>query len=111
MSLTQKSLRDTRKFAEMVTSKQAWELNPDAEFTDSLLEGLTVNWNRYGYYLCPCRDTEGSREADAELLCPCSYAKADIAEFGHCYCALFLKAGFSARGGIPGGIPDRRFSR
>jgi len=108
--MSEKSLKDTKTFAEMVTVKQSWELNPDAEFTDSLLEGLTVNWNRYGYYLCPCRDTEGSREADADLLCPCSYAKPDIAEFGHCYCALYLKAGFSSSGGIPGGIPDRRFS-
>jgi ferredoxin-thioredoxin reductase catalytic subunit len=108
--MAEKTLQDTRKFAGMVTVKQGWELNPDAEFTDSLLEGLTVNWNRYGYYLCPCRDTEGSREADADLLCPCSYARADIAEFGHCYCALYMKAGFSSSGGIPGGIPDRRFT-
>jgi ferredoxin-thioredoxin reductase catalytic subunit len=109
--MADKTLQDTRKFADMVTAKQGWELNPDAEFTDSLLEGLTINWNRYGYYLCPCRDTEGSREADADLLCPCSYAKADIADFGHCYCALYMEAGFSSGGGTPGGIPDRRFTR
>lgn len=106
--MSQKSLDDTRRFATMVATKQGWELNPDSEFTDSLLEGLTVNWNRYGYFLCPCRDSDGSREADATVVCPCVYARPDIQEFGHCYCALYLRAGFTADGGIPGGIPDRR---
>jgi ferredoxin-thioredoxin reductase catalytic chain len=108
--MAQKTLEDTRNFAGMVVAKQGWELNPDTEFTESLLEGLTINWNRYGYYLCPCRDTEGSREADSALLCPCTFAKDDVAEHGHCYCALYLRSGFTASGGIPGGIPDRRFS-
>jgi ferredoxin-thioredoxin reductase catalytic subunit len=47
----------TATFAAMVAAKQGWVLNPDSEFTQSLVAGLTVNWNRYGYYLCPCRDT------------------------------------------------------
>ncbi|MBN2874549.1 MAG: ferredoxin:thioredoxin reductase [Spirochaetales bacterium] len=109
--MAEKSLDDTRTFATMVAAKQGWELNPDAEFTDSLLEGLTVNWNRYGYFLCPCRDTEGSREDDAAVVCPCTFSHADIADYGHCYCGLYLKAGFSASGKVPGGIPDRRFSK
>jgi len=108
MTMSEKSLEDTRRFATMVAAKQGWELNPDQEFTQSLLEGLTVNWNRYGYFLCPCRDSDGSREADANLVCPCVYSRPDVEEFGHCYCALYLRNGFSAAGGVPGGIPDRR---
>lgn len=107
--MSEKNIEDTRRFATMVAAKQGWELNPDAEFTESLLEGLTVNWNRYGYYLCPCRDSDGSREADAKVVCPCVYSRQDIDEFGHCFCALYLRAGFSAAGGTPGGIPDRRY--
>ena len=108
--MPQKTTEDTRRFATMVAAKQGWELNPDTDFTDSLIEGLTVNWNRYGYYLCPCRDTEGSREADATVVCPCVFSKDDISDFGHCFCALYLRDGFSAAGGVPGGIKDRRFS-
>lgn len=108
--MPEKKLDDTRRFATMVAAKQGWELNPDSDFTESLLEGLTVNWNRYGYFLCPCRDSEGSKQADADVVCPCKFAKADIAEFGHCFCALYLRDGFSASGGVPGGIKDRRFS-
>ncbi len=94
----------------MVAAKQGWELNPDTEFTDILLSGLTTNWNRYAYYLCPCRDSDGSRETDADVICPCVFARPDIDEHGHCYCALYLRAGFTAAGGVPGGIPDKRSS-
>lgn len=108
--MADKTIDDASLFASMVAAKQGWEVNPDTEFTDSLLEGLSVNWNRYGYFLCPCRDSDGSREADASVICPCAYARADIDEHGHCYCALYLRGGFSESGGVPGGIPDRRFS-
>jgi ferredoxin-thioredoxin reductase catalytic subunit len=103
-----KNLSDTATFASMVADKQGWVLNPDAEFRAVLIEGLTTNWNRYGYYLCPCRDGEGSREADADVLCPCKYSWSDIEQHGHCFCALFLSKNFAASGVKPSGIPDRR---
>lgn len=105
-----KSTDDVRSFTTMVANKQGWVLNPDAEFTDSLVDGLCVNWNRYGYFLCPCRDTEGSKEADESVICPCVYARSDVERYGHCYCALFLRPDFAATGGQPTGIPDRRGS-
>jgi len=104
-----KTKDQTRLFAEMVAKKQGWTLNPDASFVDILLDGLATNWNRYGYFLCPCRDTEGSREADRAVICPCAYSWQDIEEHGHCYCALYLSPAFAAEGKEPGGIPDRRF--
>lgn len=107
--MAEKDLAATSRFAQMVAAKQGWVLNPDAEFTQSLIEGLCVNWNRYGYFLCPCRDTEGSREADRQLICPCSYARDDVAEHGHCFCALYLRPDFAASGDTPAGIPDRRY--
>lgn len=106
-----KTREDTALFASMVAAKQGWVLNPDAAFVEGLEEGLTTNWNRYGYYLCPCRDSDGSREADADLICPCKYSRADIDEFGHCYCALYLSKGFAASGAAPEGIRDRRYAK
>ena len=103
-----KSTQDTRRFVTMVAAHQGWRVIADAEFLDSLVEGLTTNHNRYGYYLCPCRDTLGSREADRDVVCPCEYAGPDIAEFGHCYCALYQSEAFQARGGEPRQIPERR---
>ncbi len=108
--MNQKTIADTQRFADMVAEKQQWALNTDMEFTASLVDGLTVNWNRYGYFLCPCRDTEGSRELDSEVICPCKFASADIVEHGHCYCALYLDRNFASQGKNPTGIPDRRFA-
>lgn len=111
MAIREKTTEDTSLFAEMVARKQDWAANPDAEFRSILIEGLTTNWNRYGYFLCPCRDSEGSREADAPLICPCAHSRADIDEYGHCYCALYLSRSFEASGRIPAGIPDRRYRK
>ncbi len=106
--MAEKSKDETRRFTEMVARKQGWELTGDEPFYDDLVTGLTTNWNRYGYFLCPCRDSEGSREADADVVCPCVYAKADIEEHGHCFCALYQSAAFKASGKAPAGIPERR---
>jgi ferredoxin-thioredoxin reductase catalytic chain len=106
-----KSAEQTRTFAGMVAAKQGWVVNPDAEFSTSLIEGLTTNWNRYGYYLCPCRDSDGSRESDKDLICPCIFSWKDIDEHGHCYCALYLGTAFAASGREPSGIHDRRNDR
>jgi ferredoxin-thioredoxin reductase catalytic subunit len=106
--MTEKTIEDTSTFARMVAKKQDWVLNPESEFTAGLVEGLTTNWNRYGYYLCPCRDTEGSREADAKAICPCEPSWKDIEEHGHCFCALYLSPEFAASGKTPRSIPDRR---
>ena len=104
-----KTIEQTTVFTQMVANKQGWALNPDKAFYDTLVEGLTKNYNRYGYFLCPCRDTEGSREADRPALCPCIWSKPDIAEYGHRYCALYLSKEFVTAGKTPKPIPDRRF--
>jgi ferredoxin-thioredoxin reductase catalytic subunit len=105
--MPQKTPEQSRVFTEMVANKQGWVLNADADFTGSLVEGLNTNWNRYGYYLCPCRDTEGSREADKDVICPCSVSWKDVEEYGHCYCALHLSKSFAASGKAASSIPDR----
>lgn len=106
--MADKTIEDTKKFTEMVAKKQGWALTKDASFYEDLVSGLKTNWNRYGYFLCPCRDSEGSREADADVVCPCVYAKADIEEHGHCFCALYQSHAFVASGKTPTGIPERR---
>lgn len=108
--MAEKNAEQVRAFTEMVATKQGWKLNPDAEFYQTLVAGLMANWNRYGYFLCPCRDSEGSREADAKALCPCAWARADIEKYGHCFCALYLSKDFAASGKEPSGIPDGRFA-
>jgi ferredoxin-thioredoxin reductase catalytic subunit len=108
--MADKTIDQTKKFTEMVANKQGWELTKDEAFYGDLVSGLATNWNRHGYFLCPCRDSEGNREADADVICPCVYAKADIQEHGHCFCALYMSHEFAASGKAPTGIPERRGS-
>jgi rubrerythrin len=49
-----------------------------------------VNKSRYGYACCPCRLAVAGKEQDLDIICPCDYRDADIAEFGACYCGLYV---------------------
>ena len=99
---------DVARFVDNVAKKKGWRLNRDAEFLQSLIEGLQANLERLGYLQCPCRLSWDDREQDKDILCPCIYAIEDIAEFGHCFCSLFLSPEFAELGEEPASIPERR---
>ena len=103
-----KTFEDVEKFASKVAGFRGWVLNKDDEFLKYILEGHLEIFNRLGYFACPCRETFDSREKDKDIICPCEYAEADIEEFGHCYCALFLSKEFSTSGREAESIPERR---
>ncbi|MBN1538761.1 MAG: ferredoxin:glutaredoxin reductase [Candidatus Thermoplasmatota archaeon] len=88
-----------------------YNLNPDTAFTRELVEGLLVNEKRYGYWACPCRVAEGDIEKDRDIVCPCDYRDPDLAEFGSCFCALYvddeIKNGNKKARSIPERRPDR----
>lgn len=67
-----------------------YHLNPDVTFTKSLVEGLLVNEDRYGYPACPCRIAEGDKTYDLDIICPCDYRDPDLDDYGVCYCALYV---------------------
>ncbi len=67
-----------------------YHLNPDREFTLGLIEGMLVNERRYGYWACPCRLASGVKQEDLDIICPCDYRDPDIAEYGTCYCGLYV---------------------
>jgi ferredoxin-thioredoxin reductase catalytic subunit len=104
----EKSLEQVAEFARRVASHQGWRLNPEERFRGVLIQGLQANYNRYGYFLCPCRDGAGVREQDRDIICPCAYARPDIDEYGHCFCALYLSEAFLASGREAQSIPERR---
>lgn len=105
---SEEELDQEYEFVHNVASKKDWELNKNDGFLRTLVEGLHKNRARYGYYLCPCRITNGSRQEDKDIVCPCKYARPDIEEYGHCYCALYLSPQFAATGKTPSSIPERR---
>ncbi|HOP63170.1 MAG TPA: ferredoxin-thioredoxin reductase catalytic domain-containing protein [Spirochaetota bacterium] len=108
--MKKKDYNDTMTFVSMVAEKQNWELNRDSEHLEIIINGLTKNYNRYGYFSCPCRDGSGIKEKDMDIICPCDYCRPDQEEYGHCYCGLYLTKKFYSSGEEPGSIPERRKS-
>ncbi len=101
-------LEGVRAFAVNTAKRFGYTLNGDEEFLRRILEGLLINFKRYGYFQCPCRDSWGNREKDRDILCPCAYCAPDVAEFGQCFCGLFLSDEFARSGKTPVSIPERR---
>jgi ferredoxin-thioredoxin reductase catalytic chain len=107
--MASRSREQTLQFVRKAASHYGWVLNPDSDFVEVLAEGLTVNANRHGYYMCPCRDGDGDRTADRDIVCPCVYAAKDIEEYGQCFCGLFLSAERAADTRPISQIPERRY--
>ncbi len=85
-----------------------YHLNPDVSFTRSLVRGLLVNEQRYGYMACPCRIAAGKKEEDLDIICPCDYRDPDLNDFGACYCALYVTGDVLAEKTAVSPIPERR---
>ncbi|MCK8518566.1 ferredoxin-thioredoxin reductase catalytic domain-containing protein [Methanoculleus sp. 7T] len=85
-----------------------YHLNPDREFTRGLVLGLLANRSRYGYISCPCRLASGDRESDLDIICPCDYRDPDLADYGACYCALYVTADVKAGRRAAECVPERR---
>lgn len=73
-----------------------------------LMEALLTNKERYGYMCCPCRLSAGDREADADIICPCTYREEDIKEFGSCYCNLYVTKEWNEGSIDHEYVPERR---
>lgn len=102
------TLDKVAKFAENAAAQNGWILNPDEDFRDSVVEGLFSNYEQFGYFQCPCREAWGEKAKDRDVICPCEYCAADVKEFGHCYCGLYMSESFISSGEEPGSIPERR---
>ena len=106
--MTGSNLKAAKDFVRRVAERQGWRLNPEAEHLSGVLKGLSTNLSRFGYYLCPCRDGSGNGKLDSDITCPCDYARADLDEYGHCYCGLFFTPALADSGGKAEPIPERR---
>ena len=89
--MTKITLEMVSQRAEADARTYGYYLNPDPKFLQSLMEGLKRNEERYGYPSCPCRLASGNFEIDRDIICPCDYRDPDVAEFGACYCALYVR--------------------
>lgn len=102
------TLEQVRKRAEADARTNGYYLHPDADFLKDLLEGLKANEERYGYPSCPCRLASGIFAFDRDIFCPCDYRDPDVAEYGCCYCALYVRKDLYEGKTPINSIPERR---
>ncbi len=101
-------IEQVRRRAEADAKTYGYFLVNDAELLQGLLDGLKTNEDRYGYPSCPCRLASGTLDYDRDIICPCDYRDPDVAEFGACYCRLYVnKEVYESKTELPT-VPERR---
>ncbi len=105
----------TKQLAEQLYAKlkplqesKGFFFNQDHGIVLDILGQMLGLKERYGYLVCPCRISSGSREKDKDICCPCEYRADDVREYDFCYCGLYMseKAFKANKKRRP--IPERR---
>jgi ferredoxin-thioredoxin reductase catalytic chain len=91
-----------------VQEPKGYFFNKDKEFTLDLMKSLLVNKERYGYMVCPCRLASNDKEKDRDIMCPCAYRAQDVAEYGSCYCGLYVSRDWNEGRIVKRYVPERR---
>jgi len=101
------TIEEVRRRAEADAKTYGYYLVPQPDLLQGFLEGLTINEERYGYPLCPCRLASGIFEYDRDIICPCDYRDPDVAQYGACYCRLYVNKQVYESQNLPE-VPERR---
>jgi ferredoxin-thioredoxin reductase catalytic subunit len=101
------TIEQVRQRAEADAKTYGYYLTPDADLLQAFFEGLKTNEDRYGYPLCPCRLASENFEYDRDIICPCDYRDPDIAQYGACYCRLYVNKAVYESKNLPE-VPERR---
>lgn len=89
------ALRRVRKFVATYVDKGSYELYPEPEVVENVVQGLADNLVAHGRMYCPCANVEDSKKRGSDMVCPCKPHHADIQRQGYCDCALFASADFA----------------
>jgi len=87
---------------------KGYYFNKDKKKVFELLEGLLLNKQRYGYMCCPCRLSANDPQWDRDIICPCVYREPDVAEYGSCYCNLYVSRAWNEKKIPHEYVPERR---
>ena len=91
-----------------VQEPKGYFFNKDRESVFTLLGGLLINKERYGYMSCPCRLASGDYEKDKDIICPCVYRIPDVEDFGSCFCNLYVSRDWNEGKVRHVYVPERR---
>lgn len=80
------------KVWERFADKNDFRTNPDRDFVGKIAEGVLMREQSAGLKLCPCRVSDGKKETNLQLLCPCNFKNQPTwKEEGRCWCGLFVR--------------------
>jgi len=96
------------EFLKEAQEAKGYYFNKDKKKVFDLLEGLLVNKERYGYLCCPCRLSANDPVWDQDIICPCVYREPDVAEYGSCYCNLYVSRSWNEEKIPHEYVPERR---
>lgn len=91
-----------------VQEPKGYFFNRDMDLVMDLLQSLLQNKDRYGYMCCPCRLASGDRDHDKDIICPCVYRVPDVAQYGSCYCGLYVSKEWNEGSVRHEYVPERR---
>ena len=88
---------DREKFCmaiEEFAEKNEFQVNPNTEKVNMLIDGLFNCEKNHGMKYCPCRLIAKDFEDDLKLVCPCNFLIHETykdKEDGECWCGLFVR--------------------
>ncbi|MGB3863036.1 MAG: ferredoxin-thioredoxin reductase catalytic domain-containing protein [Candidatus Aminicenantaceae bacterium] len=88
---------DKEKFRQAIeefTEKNEFQVNPNSEKVNMLIDGVFNCDENHGMKYCPCRLIAKDFEEDLKLVCPCNFLIHETykdKEDGECWCGLFVR--------------------
>lgn len=88
---------DKEKFRQAIeefTEKNEFQVNPNLEKVNMLIDGVFNCDENHGMKYCPCRLIAKDFEEDLKLVCPCNFLIHETykdKEDGECWCGLFVR--------------------
>lgn len=102
------AIQDLFEALEKSQQPKGFFFNKDRDRVFDVLADLLRNRERYGYMSCPCRLAAENREKDRDIICPCHYRNEDVADYGSCYCNLYVSQAWNDETIPHVYVPERR---
>ena len=83
-----------RRAVEEFAEKNEFQVNPDTEKVNMLIDGVFSCDANHSMKYCPCRLIAKDFEEDLKLVCPCNFLIHETykdKEDGECWCGLFVR--------------------
>lgn len=85
---------DFRNAIDVFAEGNPFQVSPDENKVQMLIEGVFANERKHGLKYCPCRLRTKDFAEDVRIVCPCNFIAHDTYKDkveGSCWCGLFVR--------------------